>query len=94
MNLYTGDYLDSLTKEQLILLIKREKEEHQDILDADTGSEIICWVYDIETERLIFRQGSTRLFGGKKGQVLSFDDIIKRIHPEDKVLISNFTQEI
>lgn len=88
MNLNNGDELKSLSKEQLILLLNKERTEHDDLVDAVSASEAISWVYDIESEKLTFGKGSNRLFGGQGNNHLSYDEIMKRIHPEDKELMT------
>ncbi len=95
MNLTKSEDLESLSKKDLVQLIKQEREELNDLSDAVSASAILSWVYDIESEKLIVGRGSPEILGEKEGTIFSYEELKARVHPEDKELIElNFMQYI
>lgn len=95
MNLPNAKSLESLTKKELLKLVQNQDVQITDLTDSVAASDMISWVYDIGTQKLIIGKGTTKLLGDKEGTELSFEELKDRVHPEDKELMElNFMSYI
>lgn len=95
MNLPHSKSFGKLSKQELIALVKRQHQEITDLSDSVSASDMLSWVYDIESQRLIVGKGTSNLLGDEEGTELAFADLKDRVHPDDKELMElNFMSYI
>jgi two-component system cell cycle sensor histidine kinase/response regulator CckA len=63
---------------------ERLRESEHRLLTALTAARMGTWEWDIPTNRDRFDDGLNRLFGVRSGDIVTLDDFLARVHPDDR----------
>ena len=62
----------------------RLRESEHRLLSALAAARMATWEWDIATNRERFDEGLNRLFGARAGEIATLDDLLARVHPDDR----------
>jgi PAS domain S-box-containing protein len=63
---------------------ERLRESEHRLLTALTAARMGTWEWDIGTNRERFDEGLNRLIGARAGEIATFEDLLARVHPDDR----------
>jgi two-component system, cell cycle sensor histidine kinase and response regulator CckA len=63
---------------------QRLRESEHRLLTALTAARMGTWEWDIATNRERFDEGLNRLIGARAGEIATFEDLLARVHPDDR----------
>jgi two-component system sensor histidine kinase/response regulator len=61
------------------------ERQHRQLVEAQDAGGFGHWEWDVVADRVVWSDELHRLFGLEPGAVTSFDDVVRSIHPDDRV---------
>ncbi|HYN99484.1 MAG TPA: PAS domain S-box protein, partial [Actinomycetota bacterium] len=87
---WMGQFQDITTRKLAEVLLERQRRQ---LAEAQSLARLGSWEWDLVTDRIEWSDELCRIYGVDPGTPMTFDEVVQRLHPEDRELMRRVVQE-